>query len=133
MLAKRCDLPFQLDEAPFQHRRRSVLLVLENGANIAEVEPRVAIRADQLQPLHLALGVLAVLRRGAQRRLQQPDGLVVQNGGPADAAPPGELGDRKHRRTPTLNPTALDRSTEISNYGGWPASDAVKTLGAPRH
>src|SRR5512142_1033 len=102
MLAKCYDLPVQLEQAPLQHCSRAVFFLVENGANIAELKARVAIRTDLLQSAQLPFGVRAVVGRCAQCRTQEPERFVIENGGPADAAPPSELGDRKHRRTPTL-------------------------------
>jgi len=80
------DLAVERHQTPFQHGRRIALAPVQNGADVCQRQPGMAIGANLLQAPHLPLAVPPVVGGVAGGRFQQPDGFVVQQRAAAQTA-----------------------------------------------
>src|SRR4051812_28423167 len=114
MLAQPLDLLPQLDKAPLQYRRRVSMGAIENRANVAELETRIAIQTHLAQTVEVPLAVEPVVAGAPAHGLQQPHRFVVQHRAAAEAARPRQTCHcQRHRSCSSLNPAVLDRSRSL--------------------
>jgi len=103
----------QFEQAPAQDGGGLGVGSVEDGANVAEFEPGIPVRADLAQAAEIFFGVGAIVSGRAAGARQQADGFVVQHGAAGEMAGTRELGNgQRHGSATSVNPEAVDRSRE---------------------
>jgi hypothetical protein len=103
MGAQHVDLGVEFNQTPLEHLRRVTAAVethLEERTDVIESEACIAVGANGAEPLGIQLGITSIVATAAPRRGHQTDRFVVQQGGTADAAAPGEFAYGQHRPSP---------------------------------
>ena len=78
--------------------------VVEQRADLLERQPGGPVHQDQVQPLDIGVGVVAVARRGAHARNHQADVVVVVQGAHRDTGEGGYRADGSGVHDATIDP-----------------------------
>ena len=90
------DLAIEFEQPPFEHRRAVAFPAVEDYGNVLEMETRLAVGADLLEPQQVPVVVASVVGLSPARRVQQSDGFVVENGSTAQSAAAGQVRNGEH-------------------------------------
>src|SRR5260370_20363594 len=113
MAAQGSDRRVQSGRPALEKGRGVVFRTVQDRQDIFQLQARVAIDADLAQALEILVSVQSIVGARAESGFEQSDRFVVENGAAAEPTAMCELADRQHALL-TMNPTPIDRSSELS-------------------